>query len=107
MNMTGFVQNMTAIVPDIAVVVLNITGLVLTMTGFVLNTIGSVLNMTGFDDGDDDELNGMAYITVWTNSCNQTIIIKEFGTDCFALFLTIFYPDLQVSKNISCSMFYE
>ena len=30
---------------------------------------GTVLNMTGCDDDDDDESNGMAYKAVWTVFC--------------------------------------
>ena len=37
------------------------------MTVFVLNTTKFCLNMTGIDDG-DNELNGMAYMTVLTVS---------------------------------------
>ena len=47
-----------------------------------------VLNKTGFADDDDDESNGMAYITVLTVPRFQNNAIKEFGTDCFALVLS-------------------
>ena len=53
------------------------------MTGFVINFTGFVLNMTRFDD---NESNGMAFMTFWMSLVFKIIAMKDLGTDCFALF---------------------
>ena len=61
----------------------------------------------GFADDDDDESNGMAYITVLTVPRFQNNAIKEFGTDFFALVLSFisFYGPLKLCNFFAFSMF--
>ena len=66
---------------------------VLYMTEFVLHLSGVVLNMDRFDD--DDELNGIAYMTVLTVSCCLNGFHQEVWHQMLCL---VFYMDLSL-KN--------